>query len=242
MSDITGEVIKNSRELHNQFSQRKHSMVRVCGEEHSGSGTGEAQLWLTLDNDMAFISEMKFKLVFDTGVWSGSNDPTGSGSRTARWGTNLYPTIDSFLDAFPIGSYITYDNGLGAQCYNYALVFWNGQCNRALTTNDGSGYMSGYACDLYRLAYARGINQGTEFDLVTRWEDVRRGDWCVWCNTSIGHIAMAKSSPVGNTLECYGQNQQNGEPVIPVGKGFAINVAKMSSTGFQGAFRYKKWH
>lgn len=242
MNDLTREVVKNSREWSSQMAQRKHAIVRVCGEEHSGSGTGEAQLWLTLDNDMAYISEMKFKLVFDTGVWEG--DPTGSGSRPVVHGINTWPTIGDFLDAYPLGSYITANNGLGAQCYNYAWAFWWGQVNRNLSTCDGGNpnYCSGYACDLWRVAKARAINAGSEFELITDWTKLKRGDWVVWCNNAIGHIAMAKDSPTGNKIEAYGQNQPHGEPLVPVAEGgYAINVAEWENTGFVGAFRYKKW-
>lgn len=239
MSDLTHEVVKNSREWSSQMAQRKHSMVRVCGEEHSGSGTGEAQLWITLDNDMAYISEMKFKLVFDTGAFAG--DPTGEGSRPVIHGINTWPTIGEFLEAYPLGSYIDANNGLGAQCYNYAWAFWWGQVNRNLSTCDSSNYCSGYACDLWNVSEARAVNAGSEFELVTDWNNLKRGDWIVWCNTAIGHIAMAKDAPNGNKIMCYGQNQSHGDPAIPVGPGYAINVAEMSKTGFKGAFRYKKW-
>lgn len=217
------------------MAQRKHSMVRVCGEEHSGSGTGEAQMWLTLDNDMAYISEMKLKLVFDTGAFDG--DPTGEGRRYWTYGVNTYPTLGDFLEAFPLGSWIVSDNNdYGAQCYNYALAFWTSQTNRDLVANGGTGFAS----DLWG-GTATAANAGTEFELVTNWNDLKRGDWIIWGYAPYGHVAMAKDSPKDGKIECYGQNQSNGQPLIHIGDGYAINVAEMEKAGFKGAYRYKKW-
>ena len=227
------------------MSQRKHSVVRVCGEEHFCTGAGKATTWLTLDNDMAYVSEMKFKLVLGNpnsnagGVLP--DTPTGTGNRPVVHGNNTWPTMQAFLEAYPVGAWIDVGNGLGAQCYNYAWAFWWGQVNRNLTTCEGGSpdYCSGYARDLWKVLNARRINAGTEFDLIYNWSEIKPGDWVIWGNGQFGHVAMAADYPSGSSCDFYGQNQ--GGAAVSNG-GAAINVANLNSNGFLGAFRYKKWN
>lgn len=230
MNDLTHQVAQNTKLLQSLLSQRKHTIVRTCGEEHSANGSGSATVWLTLDNDMAYISEMKFKLVFGSPNSSTTpSAPSGSGQRPQQWGENTWPNMQSFLNAYPIGSYVDTDGYYGAQCWDYANAFWTGQVNRRLETGNGQ------ARGTWTL---RAQNAGTEFSLVYDWNSIKAGDWIVWGGGTYGHIAMAASAPVGSTVACYGENQ-GGAPVA-VG-GAAVNLTTLTQANFLGAFRYKNW-
>lgn len=233
MNDLTEQVIKNSKMLETLMSQRKHAIVRVCGEEHSCTGAGKATTWLSLDNDMAYVSEMKFKLVLgnpnSNGGGSTPIEPSGSGQRPQRWGNNLWPNLNAFLNEYPLGTWVDCDGYYGAQCWDYANAFWTGQVNRRLET--GGGNARGTWTQ-------RAVNAGNDFELVYNWSDLKPGDWAVWGNGQFGHIAMAKTRPSGSSCEFYGQNQ--GGAKVKNG-GAAVNVTNLNSSGFLGAFRYKKW-
>ena len=109
MSDLAQQVIKNAREQQSDFSQRRAAVVRVCGEEHTATGHGTANVYLTLDNDMAYISEYKFKLVFGTG---GDGSGTPHGADVIR-GTNTWASADAFIAQYPIGTALDTDNTWG---------------------------------------------------------------------------------------------------------------------------------
>lgn len=234
MSDLTSQVVKNTRQLSAQMSQRKHCIVRVCGEEHIGEGSGQAQIWLTLDNDMAYIAEMKFKLVFGN---PGAGNTTPTGSDFVR-GTNTYPTFQSWVSKYPVGSAIDTDGAWGAQCWDYANAFWLAQVNRRLETGPNHT-----AAECW--TYSRTVNAGSDFDLITDWNQIKKGDWIVWTGGAYGHIGMAYSDgPNGSGLiDVYAQNQ--GGLAWPTG-GAAISSMQYArvqgSLTFAGAFRYKKWH
>ena len=229
MSDLVNQVVKNTRQIDSNFSQRRHAVVRVCGEEHYAAGTGSADIFLTLDNDMAYISEMKFKLVFGSGAGGGSM-PTPSGADVIR-GYNTWATPDAFFAQYPEGTAIDVDGIYGAQCVDYANALWLGQVNRAIQSGDGT------ARGIWTIS--RTVNAGSEFDLITDFSQLRKGDVVVWGNGTYGHIAVAAGAPSNGQIEVWGQNQGG----IPwYSGGAAVNLVTFSSAGFLGAFRYRNWN
>lgn len=223
-NDIISEVAKNRRWNQNNFSQRRSAVSRVVGAELIIQGSGSGSTYLTLDNDMEYISEMKFKLVL--GGFTQNGDATAG---TAFFGTDTWKTPQDFLNQFPVGTAIDVDGVYGAQCYDYINAFWMGQVNRYVQSND----------DARGIWAMRTVNAGTEFDLITDFNSLEFGDWAIWADGEFGHGGMVGASPSGGKVLLYGQNQGG----IPWGDGgAAISTFNASSSGFAGAFRYKKWH
>lgn len=228
--DLSTQVAKNTREFITNNNKRGASIARVCGEEHSGEASnGTAILYLTGDNDLCYISDLKFKLVFNNGdenAWMNMPIP-------AHWavGHNLWRTITDFKAAYGIGVALDVDGKYGAQCVDYANAFWYGMTGRGI--NCGGDNARGIWNN------SKYINAGSEFDLITNKNQLKAGDWVVWGTGTYGHIAMAVASPSGNTIKVWNQNN-TGIPWPAGGK--AISEDTMSLDGFIGAFRPKYWN
>lgn len=223
MSDLVNQVIKNARNQQADFSQRRAAVVRICGEEHPASGNGSAVVYLTLDNDMAYISEMKFKLVLGSG--GASTAPTGAG---VHHGVRTWANIDAFISEYGVGTAVDTDGSWGAQCWDYANAFWLGQVNRTLQT--GANHA---AYEIWTAS--RTTNAGSEFTLITNVNNIKKGDWVVWGGGSYGHVALALAAPSGGKIRVIGQNQ-GGTP-WPTG-GASANETELSTANILGAFRY----
>lgn len=195
--------------------------MHTSSEEHNAEAeAGEANIYFATDNLLIQMPEFKFKLIFNGGVKSG-------GSWTdAEKGTNMYPTLSSWLARWPLGSQIDVDNVYGCQCVDYMNAFWWAQVNRAIIATGGiaSGIWT-----------ARVENAGTEFDLVTNWDNLQPGDWAVWEGTP-GHVAMV-SRVVADTKYFYQQNYNSPNAEL----GGPLVEAANSSQGFLGGFRYRSW-
>lgn len=232
-SELTEQVIKNTRTLKAMQNQRRSTIVRTYGEEHTAEFVGNtATFYLPVDTDMQYMSELKFKLLVGSVGSSGTIDnPTGG---YVEPGTATYTTMEAWLAALPVGTFVNMDGYWGAQCWDYADAFWVSQVNRTLQT--GSHHS---ASDIWR--QSRVVNAGTEFGTFSNKTQIKRGDWIVMSGSAdaVGHIALAAEDYNGtNSLRCYGQNQ-GGTPV-PQG-GAAINLAEISIADFVGGFRYAGW-
>lgn len=228
MSDVTSQVIDNTKDLRRNFNGRGTSVVNINGQEFYSRTAGEHNFWLTLDNDMEFVSAMKFKLVIGTGRFSG-----GGGVDT---GENLFPELQAWLDKYPVGSVVDTDGFYGAQCWDYANAFWKQQVGRTLVTKPGG---NGKACQCWTISLDA---NSVGFTIIRNWSSLRPGDWVFWdCDSTRpdGHVAMCVSSMDSNgQYSFYGQNQ-GGTPVAAGGA--AVSVAKFSVSGFLGGLRYKGW-
>lgn len=232
-SELTDQVVRNTRDLKAMQNQRRSTIVRTYGVEHSASFVnGTATFYLPVDTDMQYMSELKFKLlVGEVGSGGTIDNPTGG---HVEPGSGTYPTMDAWLAAYPVGTFIDMDGFWGAQCWDYADAFWVSQVNRMLQTGTHRS-----ASDTWR--QSREVNAGTEFGTFSNKIYIKRGDWLVFSGSAdaVGHIALAAEDYNGsNSIRCYGQNQ-GGTPV-PQG-GAAINIATLSLGDFVGAFRYAGW-
>ena len=232
--DLTEQVVKNTKQLKAMQNQRRSTIVRTYGVEHTANFVnGVATFYLPVDTDMQYMSELKFKLlVGDVGSSGTIDDPTGG---HVEPGTAQFSTMDAWLAAYPVGTYVEMDGWWGAQCWDYADAFWVSQVNRTLQT--GSHHS---ASDTWR--QSRVVNAGTEFGTFSNKTLIKRGDWIVLSGSAdaVGHIALAAEDYNGtNSLQCYGQNQ-GGTPV-PRG-GAAINKTTLDISAFVGAFRYAGWN
>ena len=152
-------------------------------------------------------------------------------SAYATW----YNVGTSSYDVFrkqTIGKEFDTDGAYGVQCVDGASVLWQ-QFGRTLDTG-GTGKARG----CWQVKSARTTNAGKEFDLVTKFEKVLRGDVIVMWDgkeSSAGHICFADENYNGTAkMNIYGQNQNGVKK---------FNVFSHGSVGkqFLGAFRLKKW-
>lgn len=232
-SDLTEQVVSNTRNIKSMQNQRRSTIVRTYGEEHTANFVnGTATFYLPVDTDMQYMSELKFKLLAgDVGSGGTIDNPTGG---YVEPGTATYATMDAWLAAFPEGTFVDTDGYWGAQCWDYANAFWLSQVNRTLQTGSHRS-----ASDTWR--QSRVVNAGTEFGTFSNKNLIKKGDWIVLSGSAdaVGHIALAAEDYNGtNYLQCYGQNQ-GGTPV-PQG-GAAINKTNLYIGDFVGAFRYAGW-
>lgn len=232
--ELINQVAENTKKLRAMENQRRSTIVRTYGEEHTAEFVnGTATFYLPVDTDMQYMSELKFKLLVGAVGSEGTIDnPTGG---TVVPGTATFATMEAWLAAFPIGTFIDSDGFWGAQCWDYANAFWKMQVNRTLQTGSHRS-----ASDIWR--QSRVVNAGTEFGTFSTKSLIKRGDWIVTSSSAnaVGHIALAAEDYNGtNYLKCYGQNQ-GGTP-LPQG-GAAINLASISIADFVGGFRYAGWN
>lgn len=233
-SELIDQVAQNARTLKSMQNQRRSTIVRTYGEEHTASFVnGTATFYLPVDTDMQYMSELKFKLlVGEVGSGGTIDNPTGG---YVAPGTATYATMDAWLAALPVGTFVDMDGYWGAQCWDYADAFWVAQVNRMLQTGSHRS-----ASDVWR--ESRAANAGTEFGTFSDKTRIKRGDWLVFSSSAgaVGHIALAAEDYNGsNSIRCYGQNQ-GGTPVSQGGA--AINIASLSLGDFVGAFRYAGWN
>lgn len=229
MTTVAGQTAENTKRISTDYNKTGAAIVRTCGEEHSAqSVNGVATVHLCHDNDMCFISDYKIKIIFGNGSEDGSQwTPV---ARTAKRGTNSWPTIRSFQEEYNLGSAIDVDGAYGCQCWDYAQAFWLGQVNRGLV-NGG---------DNARGIWTRGrtSNAGSEFTLITDFADIKPGDWIVWGMGDYGHVAMAVSPSADGKVTVWNQNVSGYN--WPNG-GRVLSQDNMSNKGFLGAFRFKNW-
>lgn len=225
--NLESQVAKNTKEFITNNNKRGMATVRVCGEEHNATAdNGSATLFLVADNDLCYISDYKFKLIFNGGsddAWE--NMPV---STPVVWGTRTWNSVQAFMMKYPIGSAIDVDGYKGCQCVDYANAFWIGQVNRQISCGGDN------ARGIWQRA--REYNAGSEFDLSTAWEFIQPGDWIVWGGGEYGHIGMAVATPDGDTVKIWDQNGQNGTP-WPMG-GKSLAASEKNNTDFLGYFRY----
>ena len=232
MTTVSGQTAKNAKALSVENNKRGATIVRVCGEEHFAiSEGGTATTYLAHDNDMCFISDYKFKLVFGNGN-SSSSDSNVPVSRDVIKGYGTWSSMAAFQSTYPLGSAIDVDGAYGAQCWDYASAFWWGQVNRGFATGGDNARGT--------WTRAREVNAGTEFDLIASWAALQPGDWIVWGNGQYGHVAMAVGYPSGNTIRVWNQNGASGDAWPTGGKVVALDTCYQA--GFLGAFRYRPWH
>lgn len=227
MTTVAGLSAKNAHNIAVENNKRGAAIVRVCGEEHAAISNGNAAtFFLAHDNDMCFISDYKFKIILGTGG-TGTNPNNPIPANVPR-GTRLYSSVDAFIAQFPVGTAIDADGIYGAQCVDYASAFWLGMCDRFVDCGGNN------AKGIWLNSWA--VNKGTEFDSISSWVSLQKGDWIVWDTGTYGHIAMAAGAPSGNSIQVYNQNV-SGIPWPDGGR--AVSLDNRSNSGFLGAFRFK---
>lgn len=241
---MDSDLAKTIKQLYDEqvANDRRSIVIRQTTEAEGTSQSGTAGLLIPLDGMLIGVAEMKFKLVFNDGFAVGENSSAGTPSTTVIGnGANTYPTLQSWKNAFPVGSVVLADNAYGAQCWDYAAGFWKAQTGRTLSTGVlANGQPTGMVKHSYDWANVRAYNMGSEFDNVTSWNNVQPGDWLFFNNGTYGHVAMAVSSPNSSGQITVWDQNTTGIP-YPAG-GAAIAERTITSANFIGALRYKAWH
>lgn len=132
--------------------------------------------------------------------------------------------------AATLGKGFDIDGAYGFQCFDLCAVLWQ-QIGRNLLTGNGCAY----GCWTLK----RDVNAGSDFELITSKEKVKRGDVVVFRMGQFGHIGFADEDYNGSVcIKLLGQNQGG----VPYPKGGSYtNVVNVSMATFLGAFRFKKW-
>lgn len=242
MSSIAQLAANNAKFNSTQNNKRGAAIVRTCGEEHIGISSGNSNIfYIPHDNDMCYISDFRFKLILGNGGYKAPSDggerPGGSDATATPVPTHKFTSVNGFLSQCGPGTVWDMDSRYGAQCWDYACMFWSVMTGRWLITKTGGGV----AADCWN--YSRTTNAGSEFATSTDWSSIQRGDWVVWDasanHPSTGHIAVALGAPNGDDLETYAQNVPGGWP-YPAG-GTSVTTYTDHRNGFLGYFRYNKW-
>lgn len=214
-------------------NQRRAFNVRINGEEHAATARdGVATIHFPIDGQLMEVSELAFKIIINDGLTSGGGASTNECDNW-KYGVNLFPTYQSWLDRYPVGSRINVDCSFGCTCVDYASAFWRGQVNRSIITGNGNAWGT--------WVLQKDTNMQGGFVPVYQWHQIRKGDWVVWGTVGTGHIGMATSCATSDTsevsfLEQSGDGTTSGSPVMANNHG-----PIMGSNKFLGAFRYMPW-
>lgn len=146
-------------------------------------------------------------------------------------------TFDNFRND-TIGRGFDVDGQHGFQCWDYGATLWGltGDYAYPYLSTGGIGYAYGIWSD-------RELNAIPDFTLITRKEDIKRGDMVIldkgrFSGDVSGHNAFADEDYNGtDTMQLLGQNQENPSPIV----GHVVTSNQMSISKFLGAFRFNKW-
>lgn len=237
MVSPTDLALGAAKSLKDRDNRRAHTVVRTCGEEHTGrSDNGTATVYIPTDPELEYIAQLRFKVILGNPL--GSNKPADT---PAGIGYDIEPIHSPFYSLRQFYRYFVYPDGTGGvnmdgafgyQCWDLADFFWVSNCHRTLQTGP-----SLYAYEIWTVS--RAVNQGTEFSLVTSWNEVKAGDWVIYGPGAYGtgHVNLALEDSDGGSIRCLGQNQQNANLVY----GHVATVDEFNGQNFIGAFRFRGW-
>ena len=114
------------------------------------------------------------------------------------------------------------------QCWDLADYFWRNQVGRSFITKPG-----GNGCILDCWNISRNVNAGSEFSIITGFNNLKVGDWAAFGGSKTGHIGIV-TAVNKNTIMLQAQNQGSDR----------THVTRMEFTSyyFLGAWRFKAWN
>lgn len=130
------------------------------------------------------------------------------------------------------------DGSYGAQCWDFASIFYYSAFNKTGMPATGNGYA--YGC----WTLEKAANTLSGLTQVTNLKDVKRGDLIVlnkgrYSGDDTGHIAFADQNYTGSdTLVLLGQNQVDPSAIV----GHAVTSTPINCSAFLGGWRYDKWN
>lgn len=81
MADLTELTLKTASAQRDSENRRRHTVVRTCGEEHTGhAAAGIATVYLPTDPELEYMAQLRFKLIL--GEPMGANKPVTDDSGT----------------------------------------------------------------------------------------------------------------------------------------------------------------
>lgn len=119
-------------------------------------------------------------------------------------------------------------NGNKFQCWDLADYFWRNQVGRSFITKPG-----GNGCILDCWNISRNVNAGSEFSIITGFNNLKIGDWAAFGGSKTGHIGIV-TAVNKNSIILQAQNQGSDR----------THVTRMEFTSyyFLGAWRFKSWN
>ncbi|MBP5592870.1 MAG: peptidoglycan-binding protein [Clostridia bacterium] len=119
-------------------------------------------------------------------------------------------------------------NGNKFQCWDLADYFWRNQVGRSFITKPG-----GNGCILDCWNISRNVNAGSEFSIITGFNNLKIGDWAAFGGSKTGHIGIV-TAVNKNSIILQAQNQGSDR----------THVTRMEFTSyyFLGAWRFKVWN
>lgn len=143
-----------------------------------------------------------------------------------KWNT---PT--EFIN-YTYGKSIDTDNypktGNKFQCWDLADYFWCNQVGRSFITKPG-----GNGCILDCWNISRNVNAGSEFSIITGFNNLKIGDWAAFGGSKTGHIGIV-TAVNKNSITLQAQNQGSDRT--------HVTRKEFTSYYFLGAWRYKGWN
>lgn len=272
MSDIVGVVSQMNSELQSNNSQRKHTVVRTCSEEHFGrtppsnqAQPQSAAIYFALDPEMAYLSQFRFKIIIDSPFDLPKIDNPASGRPDnpfyAGDAPNYGPlqskdhggweSVGSFYNTM-YGHGIDMDNSFGYQCWDMADYFYVNQVGTSFATGKdaGGGEAQMGVCWSWKNLLARNLNTvGGTMKAIEGNRDIEVGDIVIFDATAqsdTGHVGMALDSSKSINYIQKGVisllGQNQGGYIPYQGGGAFANVCQMGIGNILGVFRYIDEH
>lgn len=138
-----------------------------------------------------------------------------------------------------IGNAYDVDGEFGYQCYDYGNLFWKNYTGRWVVSKTKDGGYKGCASGIWGARIEN--NKGNEFEFITDYKKLKRGDIVITNNNKAGHICfMDENYSSSKKLKVLGQNQGGSNGKLPEAKVKILNWAFKDY--FLGAFRVRKWN
>nr|DAS05655.1 MAG TPA: transcriptional regulator [Caudoviricetes sp.] len=216
MSDLVNTILSTASEQKSRSNQRKATVVRVCGEEHSAvtppaddpaRPPQSATIYFCTDPEMAYLSQWRFKLIIgdplgddhDANINWGSQPNYGSlGATHGPWSS----LSEFYNDTY--GKGVDMDGSYGYQCWDLIEYFMVNQAGVRFATGVSVGLGACYSGVYWSWANTAARNKITEtgkFRAISGNSDIMPGD-VVICdlgtvmggecgNIKVGHVGIA---------------------------------------------------
>lgn len=135
-------------------------------------------------------------------------------------------SVDAFVKS-TLNRCIIANNYYGAQCVSLARAFWLDYAGFDVSTC-GTGLAKG-------MMNCADQNAGDSFKVIWNKDEIIKGTWIVLDGKSTGHVCMAISEPVGDYVQCLGENQ-GGIPCDYGVGGAGTNIVNLSIKNFIGGY------
>lgn len=247
MTTVGEQVAKNTKRLNTTDYGRKTIVVRQCGQELTAkANAGSAVCYLATDPEMAYIAQLRFKLIIGNPLAPRQEqplfDPTGDWDLSPNHQVGKYKSIQEFYDVH-IFKGVNMDGAYGYACWDLADDFWVNQVGRPLVTNGGDD--ANYTRGVQNSWLVTGLynsGDGEDFAPITNWNEIQPGDWVFYQGTDkIGHVMMALTKSTGVAAPVIGISQNFRNPSVANGSLASQDTyyPSMGNLSFLGAFRWR---